>query len=96
VYAILRARRAASTEAVVLSVPFRSKSSDMPQTYGGIIVMLGLAKYFMRKFQLGQNNEFMGFSRCPMQLKFCLVLGKTRLSNKVMPVRRWSSGKFTN
>ncbi|XP_060564465.1 glycosylphosphatidylinositol anchor attachment 1 protein-like [Ruditapes philippinarum] len=49
VYAILRARRAASTEAVVLSVPFRSKTSDLPQTYGGIIVMLGLAKYFMRQ-----------------------------------------------
>ncbi|XP_053401359.1 glycosylphosphatidylinositol anchor attachment 1 protein-like [Mercenaria mercenaria] len=49
VYAILRARRAASTEAVVLSVPFRAKSSDLSQTYGGIVVMLGLAKYFMRQ-----------------------------------------------
>lgn len=49
VYGILRARRAASTEAVVLSVPFRAKTSDLPQTYGGIVVMLGLAKYFMRQ-----------------------------------------------
>ncbi|KAL4235222.1 Glycosylphosphatidylinositol anchor attachment 1 protein [Mactra antiquata] len=49
VYSILRARRSASTEAVVLSVPIRSKSSDLPPTYGGIVLMLGLAKYFSRQ-----------------------------------------------
>lgn len=45
VYAILRAPRAAGTEAVVLSAPFRA---DHDSTLAGIGLMLGLAKAFNR------------------------------------------------
>ncbi|KAK6185193.1 hypothetical protein SNE40_007481 [Patella caerulea] len=50
IYAILRAKRAASTEAVVMSVPLRlpSVTSD-EQTSGGIAVMLALAKHFRKQ-----------------------------------------------
>ena len=51
VYGILRARRSARSEAVVMSVPLRAKSSDLPQTHGGIVAMLGLARFFSSKCQ---------------------------------------------
>lgn len=47
VYAILRAPRAAGTEAVVLSAPFRA---DHDSTLAGIGLMLGLAKAFNRMY----------------------------------------------
>ncbi|KAL3859873.1 hypothetical protein ACJMK2_010062 [Sinanodonta woodiana] len=49
VYAILRARRTASTEAIVMSTPFRPKGSDLTQTTGGIVLMLGLARHFRKQ-----------------------------------------------
>ncbi|XP_052818191.1 glycosylphosphatidylinositol anchor attachment 1 protein-like [Mya arenaria] len=49
VYGILRARRAPRVEAVVMSVPLRGKSSELQQTYGSLVLMLGLAKYFIRQ-----------------------------------------------
>ncbi|XP_055892250.1 glycosylphosphatidylinositol anchor attachment 1 protein-like [Biomphalaria glabrata] len=50
VYAILRARRAASTEALVLSVPLRPlNDKDNTGTGGGIALALGLAQEFKRK-----------------------------------------------
>uniref|UniRef100_A0A0L8HK50 Glycosylphosphatidylinositol anchor attachment 1 protein n=1 Tax=Octopus bimaculoides TaxID=37653 RepID=A0A0L8HK50_OCTBM len=51
VYAILRAPRASSTEAVVLSVPIRSKnmiSKTLTDTSGGIALMLALTKFFKK------------------------------------------------
>ena len=50
VYGILRARRASSTESIVLSMPLRQKESDMPSTTGSMVLMLALAKFFRRKF----------------------------------------------
>nr|CAD7265801.1 unnamed protein product [Timema shepardi] len=49
VYAILRAPRSASTEALVLSVPYRSPSSAHPGTMPSIALMLSLAKFFRRQ-----------------------------------------------
>lgn len=49
VYAILRAPRSSSTEAVVLSVPYRPPSSVHPGTTPSVAVMLALAKFFRRK-----------------------------------------------
>lgn len=46
VYAILRAPRAASTEAVVLSVPYRTEDSLYGTTLPGIALMVAVAKYF--------------------------------------------------
>ena len=46
VYGILRAKRSASTEAVVLTTPMRPKDSDLPSTTGGIVLILAMAKYF--------------------------------------------------
>ncbi|CAG2066530.1 unnamed protein product, partial [Timema podura] len=49
VYAILRAPRSASTEALVLSVPYRPPSSAHPGTMPSIALMLSLAKFFRRQ-----------------------------------------------
>lgn len=49
VYGILRAARSASTEAVVLSVPFRPPNSIHPTTAPSIGIMLAFAKYAIRK-----------------------------------------------
>ncbi|GFG36725.1 hypothetical protein Cfor_00879 [Coptotermes formosanus] len=49
VYAILRAPRSSSTEAVVLSVPYRPPSSVHPGTTPSVAVMLALAKFFRRQ-----------------------------------------------
>ncbi|KAK3772867.1 hypothetical protein RRG08_024052 [Elysia crispata] len=52
VFSILRARRAASTEALVLSIPLRpliNVNKERPATHGGIALALALAKEFKRK-----------------------------------------------
>ncbi|GFR89960.1 glycosylphosphatidylinositol anchor attachment 1 protein [Elysia marginata] len=52
VYSILRGRRAASTEALVLSIPLRplmNVNKERPATHGGIALALALAKEFKRK-----------------------------------------------
>lgn len=49
VYAILRAPRSASTEALVLSVPYRPPSSVHPGTAPSVAIMLALAKFFRRQ-----------------------------------------------
>lgn len=46
VYAILRAPRSASTEALVLSVPYRPPNSVYPSTFPSIALMLSLAQFF--------------------------------------------------
>ena len=45
-YGILRAPRAAGTEALVLSVPFRPPGSDYEKTAAGMALILGVAKGF--------------------------------------------------
>ncbi|KAJ8946439.1 hypothetical protein NQ318_014426 [Aromia moschata] len=45
VYGILRAARASSTEALILSVPYRSSLSVHPSTAPSIAIMLAFAKY---------------------------------------------------
>lgn len=50
VYAIVRARRTASTEALVFSVPLRAAANKVkPATGGGIALALALAQEFRRK-----------------------------------------------
>lgn len=49
VYAILRAPRSSSTEALVLSVPYRPPSSVHPGTTPSVAIMLALAKFFRRQ-----------------------------------------------
>ncbi|KAJ9593199.1 hypothetical protein L9F63_015244, partial [Diploptera punctata] len=49
VYAILRAPRSSSTEALVLSVPYRPPTSVHPGTVPSIAIMLALAKFFRRQ-----------------------------------------------
>lgn len=56
VYGILRAARASSTEAVVLSAPYRSSVSAHPPTAASIALMLAFAKYANSKFQF--PNKF--------------------------------------
>ncbi|KAL8596826.1 hypothetical protein ACOMHN_027155 [Nucella lapillus] len=46
IFAILRARRAASTEALVMTAPLRSASHQKPQTDGSVALMLALAAQF--------------------------------------------------
>lgn len=48
-YGILRAPRAASTESVVLSVPYRPPSSVNPTTAPSVAIMLAFAKFANRK-----------------------------------------------
>ncbi|XP_054164940.1 glycosylphosphatidylinositol anchor attachment 1 protein-like [Oppia nitens] len=49
IYAILRSERTASTEAIVLSSPYRTKLSQHSSTLPGIALMISLAKYFSRE-----------------------------------------------
>ncbi|XP_069676493.1 glycosylphosphatidylinositol anchor attachment 1 protein [Periplaneta americana] len=49
VYAILRAPRSSSTEALVLSAPYRPPNSVHPGTIPSIAIMLALAKFFRRQ-----------------------------------------------
>ncbi|ESO90988.1 hypothetical protein LOTGIDRAFT_191474 [Lottia gigantea] len=59
IYSILRAKRASSTEAVVMSVPLRHPGV-MPneQTSGGIAVMLALAKHFRKQTYWAKDIVF--------------------------------------
>lgn len=58
VYAILRAARAASTEALVLSVPFRPPSSIHQTTAPSIAIMLAFAKFANSKCGIFLNYYF--------------------------------------
>ena len=49
IYAIFRATRAPSTEAIVLSAPFRADDSPHGSSLPGIALMISLAKYFSSK-----------------------------------------------
>lgn len=49
VYGILRSSRGSSTEALVLSVPFRTSSSVHPVTAPSVAIMLAFAKYAISK-----------------------------------------------
>ncbi|KAF4522224.1 hypothetical protein B566_EDAN009068 [Ephemera danica] len=49
VYGIIRAPRSASTEALVLSVPYRPLNTAHPSTLPGVALSLSLAKFFRRK-----------------------------------------------
>ncbi|XP_005108658.1 glycosylphosphatidylinositol anchor attachment 1 protein [Aplysia californica] len=60
VFAILRARRAASTEALVLSVPLRPLANKAkPQTGGGIALALALASEFKQKAYWSKDVIFL-------------------------------------
>lgn len=49
-YAIFRAPRAASTESIVISAPYRSPSNPNGSTLPSIALMYSLAKFFKSKF----------------------------------------------
>lgn len=62
VYAILRAPRASSTEAVVLSAPVRSQSmisKSLTDTSGGISLMLALTKFFKKQTYWSKDIIFL-------------------------------------
>ncbi|CAE1241658.1 GAA1 [Acanthosepion pharaonis] len=62
VYAILRAPRASSTEAVVLSAPVRSQSmitKSLTDTSGGIALMLALTKFFKKQTYWSKDIIFL-------------------------------------
>ena len=50
VYALLRAPRAASTEAMVMTAPLRPVDSGMAATDGSVALMLSLAKYMISRW----------------------------------------------
>ena len=76
-YGILRAPKAASTEAIVLSVPYRSMHAEGDKTAAGIALMLGLAKAFRSKYR-GNSTEYRLFEH---HILLCLrVCVKQRLS----------------
>ena len=50
VYGILRASKTASTEAIVLSVPYRLPKAPGGDTINGIALMMALAKSFRSQF----------------------------------------------
>ncbi len=56
-YGILRAPRASSTEALVLSVPYRPPEASGDRTTGGAALMLALAKAFRSKYTLLYNHD---------------------------------------
>lgn len=49
VYGILRAPRSASTEAIVISLPYRPPSSAHLTTIPGLALLLALAKFFRKQ-----------------------------------------------
>ncbi|XP_050545919.1 glycosylphosphatidylinositol anchor attachment 1 protein [Daktulosphaira vitifoliae] len=49
IYGILRAPRGASTESIVLSVPYRSPISILPSTLPGLAIMFQLAQFFRQQ-----------------------------------------------
>ena len=57
VYGILRAPRAASTEALVLSAPYRPPTAEGERTTGGIALMLALAKAFRSEYSSSSYAE---------------------------------------
>ena len=59
VYAILRAPRASSTEALVLSVPYRSPNSPEHGTDTSIAVLLGTAKFFRKQYYWAKDIIFL-------------------------------------
>lgn len=61
VYAVLRASRTASTEAIVLSAPFRTKLNPNGSTLPGIALMISLAKYFASKSYWAKDIVFLVF-----------------------------------
>ncbi|XP_013790376.1 glycosylphosphatidylinositol anchor attachment 1 protein-like [Limulus polyphemus] len=58
-YAILRAPRAASTEAILLSVPYRTPENQHGSTLPGIALMLSLAKFFRRQLYWAKDIIFL-------------------------------------
>ncbi|XP_048779631.1 glycosylphosphatidylinositol anchor attachment 1 protein-like [Ostrea edulis] len=59
VYGILRAKRSASTEAVVMLTPLRPKDSDLASTTGGIVLMMAMAQYFRRQTYWSKDIIFL-------------------------------------
>lgn len=59
VYAILRAPRAASTEALVISTPFRTLQSSHGSTLPSVALMLSLAKFFATKHYWAKDIIFL-------------------------------------
>jgi len=59
VYAILRAPKAASTEALVLTAPHRPPSSPHQSTDAGIAVILASAKFFRRQIYWAKDIIFL-------------------------------------
>ena len=59
VYAILRAPRASSTEALVLSVPYRPPNSPEHGTDTSVAVLLGAAKFFRKQYYWAKDIIFL-------------------------------------
>ena len=59
VYAILRAPRAASTEALVISTPYRSSENVHGSTLPSVALMLALAKFFTTKHYWAKDLIFL-------------------------------------
>ncbi|CAG2177702.1 unnamed protein product, partial [Oppiella nova] len=59
IYAILRSGRTGSTEALVLSSPYRTKLSPHSSTLPGIALMISLAKYFSRQTYWAKDIIFL-------------------------------------
>jgi len=59
VYAILRAPKASSTEALVLCAPHRPPNSPHPNTDAGIAVLLSMAKYFRPQIYWAKDIIFL-------------------------------------
>ena len=61
IFAILRARRAASTEALVMTAPLRSAGNQKIQTDGSVALMLALAAEFRSEFGILFDMTALGF-----------------------------------
>jgi len=59
IYAILRAPKAASTEALVLSAPLRPPSSPHQDTHAGIAILLAAAKHFRSQIYWAKDIIFL-------------------------------------
>ena len=60
-YAILRAPRAASTEAIVLSSPYRTEQHPLGSSLPGVALMLSLSQYFATKNYWSKDIIFLVF-----------------------------------
>jgi len=58
-YAILRAPKASSTEALVLSAPHRPRNNPHPSTQAGIALLLASAKYFRSQIYWAKDLIFL-------------------------------------